>query len=494
MKYYRKTVSFFLAVLAIAAAVSAVSCGGDTQTTVDTASTSPVTTEAVTEEDPGPKLDLPEADFGGMNFNMLIPREYADHYVAESETGDVVLDAVYKRNRAVEELLNIKYNYIPESGGWPSRDSFRAIIRNSVLAGDGAHDLIAGYQVVGLPLSLEGVFMDINEVPNIDLEKPWWVHNLMDTIGIGGKLYTVIGDASISLYSEIPVLYFNKKLLADYNLPDPYPMVTEGKWTLDALFDMVKDAYSDVNGDGKLVFGEDNFGYTAAAVAQRAFQTSAEFTVFAYDENDLPYFVELSERDADLYFRMSEFIRSPGVHAYDPSDHSVYITPFMSDQVLIANGFISHTNYLRDMKSDFGILPLPKRDEAQEDYHSQVGTAAAMFFVPATAPNAALTGMTAEAMSYYSYKEVIPAYFEIALKEKYSRDEMVKQMLDIVRDGAQVNFTFAFSTLFNPYTNCILPTSTSDAVAKDIASKYEKHVKSWQKTLNKLLTSYLEET
>ncbi|MBQ7299431.1 MAG: hypothetical protein IJW77_06280 [Clostridia bacterium] len=97
-------------------------------------------------------------------------------------------------------------------------------------------------------------------------------------------------------------------------------------------------------------------------------------------------------------------------------------------------------------------------------------------------------------MSYYSYKEVIPAYFEIALKEKYSRDEMVKQMLDIVRDGAQVNFTFAFSTLFSPYTNCVLPTSTKEGVTKDIASKYEKNVKRWGKALDNLLESYEENT
>jgi len=115
-----------------------------------------------------------------------------------------------------------------------------------------------------------------------------------------------------------------------------------------------------------------------------------------------------------------------------------------------------------------------------------------MFFVPATVPDAAMTGMTAEAMNYYSYKEVIPAYFEIALKEKYTRDEGVKQMLDIVRENAQVNFTFAFSTVFDPFTNCILPTSSSEGVTNDIASKYEKNVKRWERTLGSLLESYNE--
>ena len=300
MKNYKKIVSFFLAVLTLTAVTSSVSCGSDTDTTTESTPTTSAATEAVTEV-PGPKLELPAADYGGTTFNMLIPTEYSDHYIADAESGDVVQDAVYARNVAVEELLNIKYNYISAMGGWEDRETYKGLIRNSVLAGDGAHDLVAGYQVCVLPLSLEGVFMDIHEVPGIDMEKPWWVHNLTETIGIQGKLYTIIGDASISLYSEIPVLYFNKKLLSDYNLSDPYPMVLDGTWTVDALINLVKDAYSDLNGDGKMVFGEDMFGYTAVAVAQRAFQTSTEFKVFDYTEDGLPCFVELSERDADPF-------------------------------------------------------------------------------------------------------------------------------------------------------------------------------------------------
>ena len=471
--------------------MSSASCGGDTDTSVDTASITAAATETVT-EDPSPKLELPDADYDGKSFNILIPSEYEGHYIAESETGDVVSDAVYSRNRLVEELLNININYIPERGGWNDKDTFNGLIRNSILAADGAHDLIYGYQVCVIPLTLEGVFMDVKEVPHINMDQPWWVQNLTETISIGGKLYTIIGDASISLYSEIPVLYFNKKVLNDYGLPDPYSMVLEGKWTLDAFYNLIKDAYGDLNGDGKMTFGDDAFGYTIAGVPQRSFQTSTEFTVFDYDENGMPYFVELSERDVDLYLKMADILDSPSVNfdGQTVSTNAEYLAPFISNKILIANGAIGYINELRDMESDFGILPLPKRDEAQEDYHSQVGTASAMLFVPETVPDVSMTGMVAEAMNYYSYKEVIPAYFEIALKEKYTRDETVKTMLDIIRDSAQVNFTFAFSTMFSSPPNKIMPLQKN--ASRDIASAYARYSKSWQKTLDKLLEAYLE--
>ena len=117
MKNYKKIVSFFLAVLTLTAVTSSVSCGSDTGTTTESTPTTSAATEAVT-EDPGPKPELPAADYGGKTFNMLIPTEYSDHYIADAESGDVVQDAVYARNVAVEELLNIKYNYISAMGGW----------------------------------------------------------------------------------------------------------------------------------------------------------------------------------------------------------------------------------------------------------------------------------------------------------------------------------------------------------------------------------------
>ena len=77
-------------------------------------------------------------------------------------------------------------------------------------------------------------------------------------------------------------------------------------------------------------------------------------------------------------------------------------------------------------------------------------------------------------------------------KEKYTRDETVKTMLDIVRESAQVNFTFAFSTVFDPFTNVILPTSSMEGKANNIASNFASYAKRWQKTLDNLLDAYLE--
>ena len=84
--------------------------------------------------------------------------------------------------------------------------------------------------------------------------------------------------------------------------------------------------------------------------------------------------------------------------------------------------YASETSYLRDMKSDYGIIPYPKYDENQDGYytfqHDQIG----LFTIPVTSTKKDMAGAVLEAMSSESSKTVVPSYYEVALKSKYSRD------------------------------------------------------------------------
>ena len=55
--------------------------------------------------------------------------------------------------------------------------------------------------------------------------------------------------------------------------------------------------------------------------------------------------------------------------------------------------------------------------------------------VPITATNLERTGIITEALSAESYKRVIPAYYETALKTKYARDDESVQMLDMIANS-----------------------------------------------------------
>ena len=76
----------------------------------------------------GPRDGLPEdLDFGGTEVKihaglwMGITSDPLSEYYVEEATGDVVDDAVFNRNRTVEDRLNVKLTYTWHETEWASR-------------------------------------------------------------------------------------------------------------------------------------------------------------------------------------------------------------------------------------------------------------------------------------------------------------------------------------------------------------------------------------
>lgn len=436
-----------------------------------------------------PELDIPEVDYGSQTFTILATEHASYEYHAEALTGVVVSDAIFSRNMAVEERLGINLEFVYRPGHWNDRNSFNATIRSSVMANDADYDLVSGTMVCVVPIAMEGLFLNALDLENIKFLKPWWVQGQTESFAINEKLFGFLGDASLSLYKDLNVIYFNQQLIEEYHLENPYDLVMEGTWTIDKLIEMTAAVSDDLNGDGKLDLGTDRIGYYGHGVPHRGLQTALEYQIIEYDEFGMPYIASLRDQDASLFYKVLDFVKQDNVILKDMTDHQKFVIPFFSDTTLFMCEFIYATEYLRDMESDYGIIPQPKRDLLQEEYHTQVGTSTSTFFIPTTAADPELTAMACEALCYYSWKDVVPAYYEVALKVQYARDETVQNMLTIIRDSADLNFEFAFSTMFSPCINDMLPGFYNGSMT-NIASHYAKYQKMWQKTLEEMLTSY----
>ena len=84
----------------------------------------------------------------------------------------------------------------------------------------------------------------------------------------------------------------------------------------------------------------------------------------------------------------------------------------------------------RESNVDFGIIPYPKWDEAQDKYYSRI-EGCELFGIPKINKKPEMAGVILEAMSCESMKSVIPAYDDVALKVKYTRDDDSADMLDL---------------------------------------------------------------
>ena len=434
--------------------------------------------------------------FDGQVFNLLSRSESQDGLLfgvemgVEEEIGDIVNDTIYRRNINVEGRLDITINVIKIPGIWGAETSFNNTVRNSVKAGDNAYNLIAGYAYFITPLAAEGNFVNWHKVSYIDMSAPWWSDDLEDKMTLDGKLYFMSGDLSMTFIASMMCMLFNKRLQKDYGIDDLYQIVLDGRWTYDRLYGICKDIYTDVNGDGARDAG-DIYGLTAQFggnycdqmfVSQNQPMTQKGDDGYPYLTLNTPKTIQITENMMSLLFD------NPGVYADQEGSNSQIHNMFRNGQALFTMGDVNGAQAFRDMEDDFGILPFPKFDEAQEKYMGLIQDAYSLFSVPATNYDFDFVGAVTEALAAESYRYLTPAYYETALKIKYSRDDTTSQMLDIIREGARFDFALVNSNSMNNIIHIFR--ELSQKKSSDFVSLYEKSEQRYQSALDKLIDRY----
>ncbi len=442
-----------LSLLLILAMLTA-SCGTKTSTETETTTTEKDTTIAETEN---PYADnLPDTlDYAGEDIKIFIGdvhvKTTTPTYVVDETTGEVVNDAVYNRNLAVSERLNLHlvWDYVDFDYG--SRKNYSVRIENAVLTNDGSMDLICGPGFYTTNMVTSNYFLDLSTVPYLDLTKPYWTKMYNDNARIHGKIYSVLGDFSLNKLMLSYALFFNKDLFDKAALAYPYETVLEGKWTLDVLEALIQDTYMDTNGDGKAGL-EDMYGFqTESNNMLWAFMDPCGVKVFEADNNGVMQFVMDNEHNATAVARLNRFFNeNTNVYHENIADDS--ISAFVESRSYITPGNLMATAQMRDVDFIYGILPYPKYQESDTHYTTRTSSAISVFFVPVICSGLEKTGALLEAMNAESSQTVIPAYYETALKHKYLSDEVDAQVLDMVNSSITTQFVDIFSEVFSGYS------------------------------------------
>lgn len=415
-------------VICLSVILSLVSCATTGTPAGSTTETQIVSTQPVETTDPYAD-DLPEKDYEGYEFTICSFENINVHSIAvvEGENGEYLNDALYKRNKAIEDRFNIKLKEIPNKDG-------SSIVKKSVQAGDNAFDIATVRCTDAVTYWQQEIAYNYNDLPVIDLSKPYWDQSINPMIAIGGVQYTAVGAFNLTSYDLTYALLFNKKMIEDYSLDNPYELVKSGKWTFDAMDTMMKAVVSDVNGDSKMD-ETDRYGYLAhPKQVLPDFLIGAGELFVSKDDKDIPVLSMNGDRFNAVFNKVFEitydnnaWYRKDGTA--DVPEHC--ITMFSNGQSLFMDVSFFYIESLRGAETDFGILPYPKFDETQADYHSRL-TYYIPTVVPVTAPDLERTCTILEALNSESARTVIPAYYEVVLKTKYSRDEESADMLDLI--------------------------------------------------------------
>lgn len=92
------------------------------------------------------------------------------------------------------------------------------------------------------------------------------------------------------------------------------------------------------------------------------------------------------------------------------------------------------------MKHDFGVIPVPKYDEKQEDYITPAFDT--QLAISKTSKELDKVSLLIEAYSSAGYNIVRDAYFKTALQDKYTRDEDSVEMLNIISNTLKVDLAY----------------------------------------------------
>lgn len=97
--------------LVVCLLISLSSCGGGTERPDSQINPDITDIMAIPETEDPLSDNLPGADYEGTDLVILTAAEQWQHFYVSEQTGEVVDDAVYARNTAVEERFNVKLDY-----------------------------------------------------------------------------------------------------------------------------------------------------------------------------------------------------------------------------------------------------------------------------------------------------------------------------------------------------------------------------------------------
>ena len=462
------------------------------QETAQTAESTDASADESETEDERIKPNIPEsADFGGDDITFLhwynpawteTVRQSRDIY-SEGITGEAINDAVYNRNVKIEDAYKVKIALQLEQS-----TDIASMVGQQVTAGDSTYDVV--YQILSAAPALiqKSYFHNLFNVPNIDLEKPWWDQNSISSLSTMGILPLVSTSINVNDKDATAALAFNKTIAENNQLEDLYTLVREGKWTYDKLTEMAEATYNDSNGDGTMT-PDDVYGFLGGRDVIDSLYHGSGSQFITKNENDEFVFTFGTERDVDVISKGIDIVNSSWYfnhHAWKDQSDILYRQIFETGHGLFFWMRLDDVTNMRAGDADFGIIPIPKYEEAQDKYYSLVSQhTTGLMSIPITCAGDELSmvGMVLEALAAESHYTLIPEYIETSLKTKNSRDAESADMLDIILGNRVFDPMNVYS--FANFGDAIM--DAADANNKDMASLIKSKEKLVNKSIEKVL-------
>ncbi|MBQ7338527.1 MAG: extracellular solute-binding protein [Clostridia bacterium] len=448
---FLRIMAMLLALMMVFGTLALTSCADDSEDTdgdkqPGTENSGDEGNDPVEDEEPRIPLDyLPTTTYGGETVNILewtvagqtpgmawVPWEEID---VDAGDGDPINNAIYDRNGVVEETYDVEITkeYLSVDGSPQYVTAFRA----NESSGDQAYQMITLRTTTIAPLVQEGLMTNMYELENLHTDMPWWNQDSVRSYTMGSALYCAAPEMLLRDKGATAAMFYNQKIATDHEITDLYELAENGDWTMDIMIEYAEKVTIDMNGDDIANSIEDQFGlwgngrdmlyHLFAGAGLKFAEIDDEGYLQLNIGNDETIMVWQDILDLVVYTDFYSNNAMKGVEMPEGFDL------FVSDGCLFRIDMVKDVLDLRNMESMYGVLPVPKYDEYQDNYSSLVWMHHdSVLSIPGSVTNLDVVSTVLEHMSYISYYDVYPIFYDTIILGKSARDEQSKEMLELI--------------------------------------------------------------
>ena len=506
-----KRVLFLLLALAVFAAVLTACGNGDESSAPESfaAESSQEVSETVYTYGPADYGFFPYADYK-LNYSDPIRilcvsstrHTYGEQqfvYNKEKE-GNVINGAIQERNNLLEQEYGLTFEIT--AADYPSTE-----IANFIDSNLYEYDLICESVDRLVTGSISNYYVALDGY--MDFSHPWWDAQAIESLALSDKHFLVAGAAILTDDDNTYLTLFNKDMyeanskLSEYG--NIYDIVREGKFTIDLYYEMCKQV-SRPDTSGQWGFNA-TYGNLSHAYGANVMMNGCNIATVIKDEDNNLVLNVMTEQAVNAFDKVYELMsdqsntqRAELIIGQSPNVQSTYgfaelEEMFVSGRGLFYNTTSASVSILKGTARDFefGVLPIPKYNESQENYCNTVNRyQSSALAIPSNVPNARVPDVVfaMQALGFYN-SDVIRAYYQTTLQLQAVTSDDDAEMLDLVYNnrfydiGAIFGWGAGSGSLINLYGSVI-----ADSASNTLASRWDSAESSVVSAMNQTLEAY----
>ena len=389
-----------------------------------------------------------DVKYGGQEIKIMAwGAQAADYdFNDDTSTGDKIAKQTFVRNNNVAVRLEVKLNFdrslVGDNAG---RYEYVSTVERVLGAGE-KYDIIACYSQCAANFAIDGFVVDLKQYGDIiELTKPWWSSNMVESSVVNNKLYFASGSIAATSILQTFVIAVNMDKIAAMGEDDPRELVKENKWTMEEFYKMCTNTYLDKNQD---VIGKDNldeFGFTTIdSVMGDGFFTGNGLTYIKADNTGKlildPNFegnrTDTLINDLVTRFNTNDYLYGGGQAIFE-GERTLFIgTTF---DVLMRRR--------PEVEFNYGYVPYPMADEYQGKYYSTCGFPFTMWCITTGTADAERAAYVMEALASASYRTIQPELFN-NIKYRMSDEAINEDMFNIIIESKTYDMGRIFHNVF----------------------------------------------